>query len=142
MVRSKIFKSVSGVFSGNIFHKVIERSMRSLHDKYFKEIRTFCLYVFHQDGQPLRNYTNTIADNKTQHCHWKSINIQHKTLLAKRKCKIRFLHNMKEYCSYLYIFQMQKVTSPTRSTNLVLSHSTAKVTSFKSQQHHSVSDKN
>ena len=109
MMRSKIFKSVSGQFSGNIFHKVIERSMRSLHDKYFKEIRTFCLYVFHQDGQPLRNYTNTIADNKTQHCHWKSINIQHKTLLAKRKCKIRFLHNMKEYCSYLYIFQLQKV---------------------------------
>ena len=40
MVRSCMLKSVSGVFSGNIFHKVIERLMHSLHDKYFKEIGT------------------------------------------------------------------------------------------------------
>ena len=40
MVRSCMLKSVSGVFSGNIFHKVIERLMRSLHEQYFKEIGT------------------------------------------------------------------------------------------------------
>ena len=35
-----MLKSVSGVFSGNVFHKVIERLMRSLHEQYFKEIVT------------------------------------------------------------------------------------------------------